>query len=385
MTMLNGNDDGLVEEAHYIADRNAERRESRYPMDFRSYDSMEGVAAIEPSAPSRRFESWPQAKLIHAIYPGLMVAGTIALASTWLAQHYAAPVMLFALLFGMSFHFLYEGGRCVAGIEFASRSALRLGVGLLGARITLGQIASLGVVPIATVAVGVASTTLIGLLLARRLRLSDMFGVLSGGAVAICGASAALAIASVLPRDKDRERDTILTVVAVTALSTLAMILYPVFATSIGLDHKHAGVFIGGTIHDVAQVVGAGYMISPETGDIATYVKLLRVAMLVPTVFAISLLVARNGGGEGSRPSLPLFLVGFALLVLANTFGLLPGFAVDLANEVSRWCLVAAIAALGMKTSFKDLFDAGFRPLALMVAETLWIGALVTISVVAFM
>jgi uncharacterized integral membrane protein (TIGR00698 family) len=385
MAMLNGNDGGLTEEAHDIADRNAERCESRYPMDFRSYDSMEGIAAIEPSAPPRRFESWPLAKLIHAVYPGLLVAGTIALASTWLAQHYTSPVMLFALLFGMSFHFLHEDGRCVAGIEFASRSVLRLGVALLGVRITLGQIASLGIAPVLTVVVGVASTILIGFLLARRLRLSDMFGVLSGGAVAICGASAALAIASVLPRDKDRERDTILTVVAVTALSTLAMILYPVFATSIGLDHRHAGVFIGGTIHDVAQVVGAGYMISPETGDIATYVKLLRVAMLLPTVFAISLVVARKGGAEGSRPSLPLFLVGFALLVLANSFGLLPRLAVDFANEVSRWCLVAAIAALGMKTSFKDLFEAGFRPLALMVAETLWIGVLVTISIVAFM
>ena len=134
---------------------------------------------------------------------------------------------------------------------------LRLGVALLGVRITLGQIASLGIAPVLTVVVGVASTILIGFLLARRLRLSDMFGVLSGGAVAICSASAALAIASVLPHDKDRERDTTLTVVAVTALSTLAMILYPVFATSIGLDHRHAGVFIGGTIHDVAQVVGA--------------------------------------------------------------------------------------------------------------------------------
>ena len=146
-----------------------------------------------------------------------------------------------------------------------------------------------------------------------------MFGVLSGGAVAICGASAALAIASVLPRDENRERDTILTVVSVTALSTLAMILYPVFATSIGLDHKQAGIFIGGTIHDVAQVVGAGYTISNETGDIATYVKLLRVAMLLPAVFAISFLFARNGGdGEGARPTLPLFLVGFAALVLAQ-------------------------------------------------------------------
>ncbi len=311
----------------------------------------------------------------------MLVAGTIALASTWLAQHYTAPVMLFALLFGMAFHFLHEGGRCVAGIEFASRSVLRAGVALLGARITLGQIESLGIAPVLTVIVGVATTILFGFLLARRLGLAPLFGVLSGGAVAICGASAALAIASVLPRHENSERDTILTVVSVTALSTLAMILYPIFATSIGLDHKLAGVFIGGTIHDVAQVVGAGYTISPETGDIATYVKLLRVAMLLPVVFAISLAVARNGGAKGSQPTLPMFLIGFALLVVANSFGLLPRIATDFANDVSRWCLVAAIAALGMKTSFKDLFAAGLRPVGLMVAETAWIGLLVLISV----
>jgi uncharacterized integral membrane protein (TIGR00698 family) len=168
----------------------------------------------------------------------------------------------------------------------------------------------------------------------------------------------------------------------VTALSTLAMILYPVFATSIGLDHKQAGVFIGGTIHDVAQVVGAGYTISNETGDIATYVKLLRVAMLLPVVFTISFLFARRGGdGEAARSTLPLFLFGFAVLVLLNSLGVVPQVFIGLANDVSRWCLVAAIAALGMKTSFKALFAVGWRPVGLMVAETLWIAALVLFSV----
>jgi uncharacterized integral membrane protein (TIGR00698 family) len=342
--------------------------EARLPdIGFESYDSMEGLIAIDRSGPPARFGSWPGAKLIHTVYPGLLVAGTIALASTWLAQHYTAPVMLFALLFGMAFHFLHEEGRCVAGIEFASRSVLRLGVGLLGVRITLSQIASLGPWPVATVIVGVATTILFGFLLARRMGLSSMFGVLSGGAVAICGASAALAI---------------LTVVSVTALSTIAMIIYPIFATSIGLDHRQAGIFIGGTIHDVAQVVGAGYTISNETGDIATYVKLLRVAMLLPAVFAISFLYARNKGpGESAKATLPMFLVGFDILVVLNSMGLLPKVAIDLANDVSRWCLVAAIAALGMKTSFKALFAVGWLPIGLMVAETLWIAALVLFAV----
>src|SRR6202041_2278548 len=140
---------------------------------------MEGLIAIGRSAPPARFGAWPGAKLIYAVYPGLLVAGTIALASTWLAQHYTAPVMLFALLFGMAFHFLHEEGRCVAGIEFSSRTVLRTGVALLGVKITLTQIAGLGAGPVATVAVGVATTFLIGLVLARRLGLRPAFGVLS--------------------------------------------------------------------------------------------------------------------------------------------------------------------------------------------------------------
>src|SRR5258707_12265594 len=91
--------------------------DSRLPdIGFESYDSMEGLIAIDRSGPPTRFGSWPGAKLLRPVYPGLLVAGTIALASTWLAQHYTAPVMLFALLFGMAFHFLHEEGRCVAGI-----------------------------------------------------------------------------------------------------------------------------------------------------------------------------------------------------------------------------------------------------------------------------
>jgi uncharacterized integral membrane protein (TIGR00698 family) len=206
--------------------------------------------------------------------------------------------------------------------------------------------------------------------------------VLSGGAVAICGASAALAIASVLPRREEAERETIVTVVTVTALSTVAMILYPVIAAAAGLDHSHAGVFLGGTIHDVAQVVGAGYTISPETGDVATYVKLLRVALLLPIVFGLSFAFKkqRDDGSKAKAP-FPLFLLGFAALVVLGSLGWLPKVAVDGAGAVSRWCLVAAVGALGMKTSFAALAKVGWRPIALIAGETLWFAALVLIVV----
>lgn len=339
------------------------------------------------AAPSETFVSrLPGMAQLRILYPGLLASGVVGLAATWLSQHYGAPVMLFALLIGMAFHFLHEEGRCVAGIDFSSKAILRIGVALLGARITVGQMLSLGVMPIAAVVVGVTTTIGLGFLVSRRLGLSRTFGVLSGGSVGICGASAALAIASVLPRGKDLERDTILTVVAVTALSTIAMIVYPMFVPLIGLDHVRAGIFLGGTIHDVAQVVGAGYTISQKTGDIATYVKLLRVTLLLPVAFAIAFIVARatSGAQSGPKTPIPWFLIGFAALVALNSFGWLSKPISGFANDVSRWCLVTAIAALGMKTSFKDLVAVGWRPVALMVLETLWIGGVVLVAIEAF-
>ena len=341
---------------------------------FQSFDYMEGLPVEAPAAPKRLSVD----AFVRRVYPGVLVAVTIALAADWLAGHYKAPVMLFALLFGMTFHFLHEEGRCIPGIEFASKAILRTGVALLGARITVEQIVALGPAPIAMVVAGVTTTILVGYLLARALGLSRSFGILSGGSVGICGASAALAIASVLPKNKESERDVILAVVVVTGLSTIAMILYPMLVPVIGLDNERAGFFLGGTIHDVAQVVGAGYTISQKTGDVATYVKLLRVAMLLPVVGTIAVVLSRGrGGASGAKVPLPWFLFGFAALVAINSLGVLPKPVTAGATEVSRWLLVVAISALGMKTSFKALIAAGWRPVATMALETLWIAGLV--------
>ena len=157
------------------------------------------------------------------------------------------------------------------------------------------------------------------------------------------------------------------------------MIFYPALVTLLQFDNVHAGIFLGGTIHDVAQVVGAGYMISPEAGDISTYIKLLRVALLLPVVFIIAFVVARASHREAGASSVPfpLFLLGFAVLVGINSTGVLPEAVVETLSTASRWCLVTAIAALGMKTSFRDLFVVGWRPIGLMVAETAFLAVFV--------
>ena len=317
--------------------------------------------------------------LLHArsLWPGLALPLLIMLAATFLSEHYGGPQLLYALLFGLAFHFLYQDARCRPGIEFCARTLLRIGVALLGARITLAQIGQLGIGPLATAVIAIASAIALGAWLARRLGLSTDFGLLCGAAVSICGASAALAVAAVMPKTQDNERHTLLTVVGVTGLSTLAMVSYPLLARILRLDDAGAGIFLGGTIHDVAQVVGAGLMMSHETGDVAVIVKLFRVTLLVPVVAVLAWYWRRRSSSTGDAgprtPLLPFFLVGFMALVLANSLGVVTPRINEALGQVSRVCLVIAIAALGIKTSFEELVKLGWRPMALMVAETLWL------------
>jgi uncharacterized integral membrane protein (TIGR00698 family) len=217
--------------------------------------------------------------------------------------------------------------------------------------------------------------------MAKLMGFNPLFGFLSGGATAICGASAALALAAALPSHPLKERATLFTVIGVSTLSTLAMIVYPMIVHALGLDAQAAGIFLGGTIHDVAQVVGAGYAVSQDTGDAATLVKLLRVAMLLPViVFAVMLTRSRSGEGSGKRPPLlPWFAVAFALLVAINSTGVIPAPVQSFGSDVSRWLLVIAIAAIGMKTQLKELAAVGFKPIALMVGETVFLAVLVLV------
>jgi uncharacterized integral membrane protein (TIGR00698 family) len=313
------------------------------------------------------------------LFPGVLACCVVAAASTFLSEHYGAPVMLFALLLGMAMNFLSSDGPCAAGIEFTARQVLRFGVALLGLRITVGQIAELGWGPVGIVVVSVILTIGVSMLLARLMGFQSLFGLLSGGATAICGASAALALAAALPAHPLKERATLFTVVGVSVLSTVSMIVYPMIAHAIGLDSRAAGVFLGATIHDVAQVVGAGYGMSRETGDIATFVKLMRVAMLLPViVFAVMLTRARaEEAGTKRPPLLPWFAVAFAVLVAINSTGWLPEVVARTGSELSRWCLVAAIAAIGMKTQLKELATVGVKPVLLMLGETVFLALLV--------
>jgi uncharacterized membrane protein YadS len=151
-----------------------------------------------------------------------------------------------------------------------------------------------------------------------------------------------------------------------------------VFVTYLNYDNTTAGIFLGATIHDVAQVVGAGYMISDQTGEISTLVKLIRVACLVPVVITISLLMRRaRTPATAKLPLLPWFLVAFILLVIVNSLGWVSADAHTFLTPVSSWCLLTAVAALGVKTSLKALADVGPAPVGVMVIQTVFLAVFV--------
>ncbi len=315
----------------------------------------------------------------HTLFPGVLACAVVAASAAFLSQHYRPPVMLFALLLGMAMNFLSTDSPCKPGIDFTARHVLRVGVALLGLRITAAQVLALGWQPVLLILISMAITIGVSMLVARLMGFNVLFGLLSGGATAICGASAALALSAALPPHPLKERATLFTVVGVSALSTLVMILYPMLVRALGMDDATAGVFLGATIHDVAQVVGAGYGISTPAGDTATLVKLLRVACLVPAIlFAVAFTRRSGATGDGPTPPLlPWFVVAFALLVAINSSGWLPAFVARTGSAISTWFLVAAMAGIGMKTHLRELVAVGLKPVVLMVGETLLLALLV--------
>ena len=315
---------------------------------------------------------------LRVLFPGVLIALLVALAAQFVAEHHGAPAMLMALLFGIALNFLGETGKTAPGIGFASRAVLRFGVAVLGARISAEMLTSLGWGMIVLLVCGTGLTILCGVVLARLIGQGPRFAILTAGAVAICGASAAMAIAAVLPKDARSERNLLFTVLGVTVLSTVAMILYPILTGALGFDDVTAGAFIGATVHDVAQVVGAGFSISETAGETSTLVKLIRVSFLAPVVVIIALWWRADAAPDGPRPPLiPAFVLGFLVLATLNSFALIPAALGGLLAKLSSWALLTAIAAVGMKTDLRNILQVGGGAIALIVAETLFLAALI--------
>lgn len=305
-------------------------------------------------------------------WQGVLTCALIALSATFVAEHHGGPALLYALLFGLSLNFLSVTPATAQGIQFSASTLLRVGVALLGVRITFGQVADLGWSTVLLVAAGVAATIAFGWFMARAMGRTRDEGLLTGAAVGVCGASAALAVSCVLPQTRENQRLVLATIVGVTLLSTAAMIAYPLALKALDVAPLAAGIFLGGTIHDVAQVAGSGAMLGPAVTETAVLVKLLRVAMLAPVVIAIGILLRERQDNVSHRkvPVLPGFVVAFAFLIVLASTSMVPPTVLAAASSASRWLLLMGIAAAGLKTNLQEISSLGWQPAVVIVAET---------------
>lgn len=318
----------------------------------------------------------PRLLPVRALLPGLVLTALIATlaliagARSELQVIGLAPLTLAIVLGALVGNLMprLTNGAGQAGIKFAQRTLLRSGVALYGLNLSLQELAQVGFSGIGVDLLMVASTLALGYFVGTRwLGMDRDLALLVAAGSAICGAAAIVATVPLLRmRAADVAAKTATAVATVVLFGTLALFLYPLLFTWLGSERSLFGIFIGSTVHEVAQVVAIGNTIGGEAAQNAVIVKMIRVLLLVPFLLGLSIWVAGRQGAEvEQRISVPWFALVFVLFVAINSLHILPQPMHSALKLAGIACLAAAMAAFGMETTWRLLRRAGFRPLLL--------------------
>ena len=313
--------------------------------------------------------------------PGVVLALAIALLSQFLAgfdmfSAYGLSTLTFSIVLGILLgNSLYPhiGPSFGAGVGFSKHWLLRAGIVLYGFRLTFQDIANVGVSGAIIDVLVIVTTFAIAMFVGRRLfKLDAPTCILVGTGSSICGAAAVLGAEPVIRARSDQVSIAVSTVVV---FGTLSMFLYPAAQGFLGSyfdTPERMGIFIGSTIHEIAQVVAAGKAMGPEVADIAVIVKMVRVMMLAP--FLLILAFFWRAPSEGKRKiSVPWFAFGFIALVAFHSLVILPEALIDVLLQIDTIFLAMAMASLGLTTHISAIRKAGLRPLLLAGALFVWL------------
>ena len=324
----------------------------------------------------------PQHTLLRRYAPGLILSLLVAGVALWAGNNPAISAAGFsaltlAILLGMLLgNTLYPriDEHCNGGVIFAKQHLLRLGIILYGFRLTFSQIAEVGVSGLVIDALTLISTFALACFVGKK-----VFGLdretcwLIGAGSSICGAAAVLASEPVIKARADKVTVAIATVVI---FGTLAIFLYPALwpLLSHGFSPEAYGIYMGSTMHEVAQVVAAGHAVGPETESAAVIAKMLRVMMLAPFLIFLSARVkATSTSAQGGKITIPWFAVLFIVVAIFNSFSLLPKGIVTFLVTMDTLLLAMAMAALGLTTHVSALKKAGIKPLLMALMLFVWL------------
>jgi uncharacterized integral membrane protein (TIGR00698 family) len=327
---------------------------------------------------------------------GILFVAIFAAAATWIAG--LGPVKalgLSPLVIGIVMGIFYANTlhnhtpeAWQGGIAFSAKKILRLAIVLYGFRLTFQEIAAVGLEGFLVSFIMLSSTLILGSWLGTRIfGLEKDTAILTASGASVCGAAAVLATEPVL---KSEEYKAAIAVSMVVLFGTVSMFLYPLLykgliepATGfLHLDPRSFGIYVGGTIHEVAQVVAVPASIPgapAEMADAAVIVKMTRVLLIAPMLILLGIYLAwsakRNGTATGGRTRLviPWFAVYFMLVAGFNSLHLLPGSTVQLIREVDTFLLTMAMSALGMGTIFSKFKGVGLAPLYTALGMFIWL------------
>lgn len=325
-----------------------------------------------------------------SIWPGLVLASAIAGLAFLLRQVPGFSIfspMILSILIGMAVHnIIGTPSAAKAGVTFALRKILRIGVILLGLQLTAWQIASVGIMGFLIIAVTLIATFAFTIWLGRMIGVDRKLAELIAAGTSICGASAVLATNTVTAA---RDEDVAYAVASVTIFGSIAMLLYPLTPALLGLSAHDFGLWTGASIHEVAQVVAAAFQHGQEAGEFGTIAKLSRVILLAPVVITLGLLMARRARTSSeSFPDqttpVPWFVFGFLAMVALNSAVAIPEEVKVVSPLVTTFLLSIALAAMGLETDLSKLRKKGIRPFILGLAASLFIAVISLILVKLF-
>lgn len=270
-------------------------------------------------------------------------------------------------------------GSYAPGIRFAVQRVLRIGIVLLGARLSLEAILAIGGTALGLVVVAMTVAFAVALAVGRALRLPRRLALLIGVGTAVCGNSAIVATAPVV---KAEEREVSFAVATITLFGTLAVFVFPLVGRALGLSDEAFGVWAGVGVNDTSQVVAAGAAYSPEARDVATVVKLVRNALMAPLIVLIAWWWQRSAEtgvvGKSLRGAVPLFVLGFLAMALLRTVGVITPALAALLDEAAKGLILVALAAVGLNTKVAQLraigptpFVAGLATMTVLAAASL--------------
>jgi uncharacterized integral membrane protein (TIGR00698 family) len=325
------------------------------------------------------------------LLPGLLLSGVIAWGAIalgkleWMQSHGMSALTLAIMLGIVLGNSVYArlAPTCGAGVAFSKQTLLRLGIILYGFRLTFQDIGQVGLAGIAIDALVLASTFGLAMFLGTTVfKLERNSAILIGAGSSICGAAAVMATEPVV---KGRSEDVTVAVSTVVVFGTIAIFLYPLLYRwnlgwqVLGATPTAFGVYIGSTVHEVAQVVAAGKSIGQEAANAAVIAKMVRVMMLAPFLVILSAVLARgkaragSGDGKAAKLAIPWFAFIFIGVVAFNSLGLLPASMVATITDIDTALLAMAMAALGLTTHMSAIRRAGIKPLLLAGLLFCWL------------